>query len=346
MRRKVVGLGIIGIVALTAMIATGCGSKGTITSANSGKKLNIAVVHGLTADPYQINWLCGTKAMAKKLGVNVKIFGEPTIDAQAQSRDMSAALLMNPDGVQVDSWQASMFSAEAKRLMQKGIPVVSWNPLEPPTQYMTVSSDTRGELVTKQFVKAVGSGPGTVAVIGNVAGDKTEERRYLPLVEAIKKANKEIKVPSVQYDNSDISKATSIASAYILAHPDLKLILTIGGNEGMAAVAAVRQAKKVDTVKVWSYNTNPPLIKALREGIIVALGAEPSVVWGAKELEVLVEYLRSHPEGGPVQPSGKTILLPMVLVTKDNVDSPEVQPYIIGKSCDVDTALAQLNSTN
>lgn len=296
--------------------------------------LKISMVHGLQTDVFHQNFTCGAKTKAKELGVELTLFSAPGFDSPGMQQALSAAVLQEADGMILNPFSVTQFSGQIEELMQDGIPVISWNVLQPPTQWTSVRSDTDGNLVKDQFVSMIPEGPGTVAVIGEAPGNPATEQRWKPLIEELQKQRPDIQVPPVQYDNGDLSTATQIASGYLSAFPDLKLILGNSLTQTAGAVAAIEAAERGDTVKVWGYNAVPSNIEALKKGIIVALGAEPSFTWGEAEVELLTEFLRNRTETGPVQPSGDDILLPMKIITLENLNDPDVQPFMVtGEPC-------------
>ena len=319
--------------AATLLALSGCAAGTAPSGTDSAAKPKLALVHGNLSDPFQINWACGAKAEAKKLGVELQAYTTPTTDNQAQLQAMSTAVLQKPDGLILDPFNVAQFATQVKGLMQQGVPVISWNTLQPSTQWKVVQSNTDGDLFTKQFIDAVGTEPGTVAVLANTAGNPAEDKRWKPLVAALTKANPDIKVAPVQYDNSNVSQGTSIAAGMISAYPDLRLIVAVSGPETTAATAAVEAAKKTGTVKVWGYNATPANIEALQRGTVVALGAEPSTTWGAKEVQLITEYLASHTDKKPVEQDPNIELLPMKIVTKANLHDAATEPYVLKSSC-------------
>lgn len=329
---------VVGVTA-ASMLLVACGTSqpgGTTSSAgasSSGKPL-IAQVQGNTSDPFQVTLVCGATQKAKEMGVDLKVFSSPTMDASGAAANMSAALLSKPKGVIINEGQPAQFASQVRTLMNQGVPVVTWGALQPPTQYGIVTSNTNGSLVADQFVQTVGTGGGTVAVLGGVSGQAVEDARWKPMVAAIQKADPSVKVLPEQFDNYTVSKGTSIVSGLMLAHPDLKMVIAIAGPEATAAGAAVAQATKAGKVKVWGYDAPPAAVDYLRKGIITALAAQPAYLWGQTEVEVMANYFKQNPSAsGPVKPNPTPTIVPLKVITKANVDDPASQPYLTKATC-------------
>src|SRR4051794_35625008 len=120
----------------------------------------------------------------------------------------------------------------------------------------------------------------------------------------------------------------------IVAHPDLKAVYAISGPEGEGAAAAVKQAGKQGKIKVYAYDATPGEVEALKAGDITALISQPAGNEGSQSVKHLVNFLKTY-SGGPVkQETPLAQDLPLMVLTKDNVDSPDAQPYLYKAKCD------------
>jgi ribose transport system substrate-binding protein len=343
-----------GLAALlaAAVVLAGCSSSGKATtnaaengatssgtSSGTSSEPYVAIVQTNYTDPYAITLVCGAQTEAQKLGVRYRLFTAPLADAASAAAAVSAALLSHPKGLLLNNGIPTQFASQVKTLMQQGVPVVTWGPLEPSTQYMDELPDTTGTalgaLLAKQFVASLGSTSGTVAVLGGQAGDAVENERWQPMVAALKAADPNIKVLPEQFDSYDISKGTSIVSSLLLGNPNLKAIIAVAGPETTAAAAAIQEAGKVGKVKVWGFDAPPAAIAALKRGIVAALATPPPFTRGVLQMQALAAYVKSHPNGGPVQPSSNGPHSHVAVLTQANVNSPAMQAYISKSTCSV-----------
>ena len=84
---------------------------------------------------------------------------------------------------------------------------------------------------------------------------------------------------------------------------------------------ALRQSNLAGRVKFVGFDTSPALIEALRKGEIDALVAQDPRRMGRETLTAAVHHLR----GMPVAPLIDT---GAVVVTRENVDRPEIQKIL------------------
>jgi ribose transport system substrate-binding protein len=325
-------------LAATALLAAACttsGSPGASTSptSGSGKTLVVRGVAGNTSDPFWDTFMCGATKEAAKLGINFKWYAGTTTDTTAMQTNYNAALLDHPQGLLLNPFDAGQFAAAAKRLMAKGIPVVSSVPFAPPTQYEAVLTNQLGTGLVPYALKLAGTS-GAVATVGGAAGIPVIAQRYAPLLTALKQQRPGLTLLPVQYDNFDPVKAQSILASDILAHPNLKLIIASTGPEGQGAAAAVTQAGKKGKIKVLAFDAVPAELAALKNGTISALASQPAITEGATQVDVVVKYLRAHPAGGPV-PAGHAAnkLLSLGVITPANVSSPAMAGYEYATTC-------------
>jgi ribose transport system substrate-binding protein len=315
---------------------TACGTVGDdkSSSASSGgnKSITLAGVAFNAGDPFFATLMCSASKEANKLGVDLTWKAGQAASSQDQQTSMDAALLLKPDGLLLAAFQPGQFSAKVKQLMDGGTPVLTYNELQPSTSYQIVQSNRD----VTEFVKYVSQGigtTGTVGILGGSPGIPILESRWKPVVEELAKTAPGVKVLNTQYDDFDRSKASQIVSGWITSNPDLKAVYASSGPEGDGAAAAVQQAGKAGQVKVYTFDATPAVVAAVKSGAITAASAQSPTQIGAKSVDNIVDYLKGHPQGGPVAPTQQD-LIPTMTLTKDNIDSPEAAGYLYKTGCD------------
>jgi ribose transport system substrate-binding protein len=329
----------IGVATLTSVgLLSACGSSSESPEAGasapkSAAAVKLAAVFENTSDPFWNTVACGASAEATRLGADLKVYKSTTISATAMSSNLDSALLTKPEGLILSPFQTGQFAAKTRSLMQQGVPVVTFLDFTPATQLQTVTAAQDGGPFTEAFVEATGT-TGTVAVLAGAPGNPVMAERITPLVAGLKTSSPNVKVLPLNYTNFDVNKATQTISSLLVAHPDLKMVLAGSGPEGQGAAAAIDQAKQAGKVKLFAFDAVPPEVQALKSGTISALVAQPAAKVGAAQVKTLVDYLKAHPDGGPVTPVGQPMALGLKLLTKDNIDDPASQPYIYQGTCE------------
>jgi ribose transport system substrate-binding protein len=130
----------------------------------------------------------------------------------------------------------------------------------------------------------------------------------------------------VQYDNDDPAKAASIVSATLSAHPDLKGIFATNLFSAEGAATALRQRGKLGQVKIVGFDAGPKQVQDLKSGVVQALIAQKPGVIGADGVDQAVAALNG-------KPTTKKIGTGFVVVTKQNMNAPNVNKYLYKSSC-------------
>jgi ABC-type sugar transport system substrate-binding protein len=327
-------------ISVAALAASACTSASTTAPASGGapaaggatKTLNIAGVAGNAQDPYWISVMCGASNEAKAEGVNLKWnAANTTSDAEMQT-NLNSAMLTKPDGYVIAPFNAATFSTQIGDLMKAGTPVVNVNPVTPQTTYQWVHAANDTSPFAEQVSKAVGTSGSVALMAGSTSA--TIAMRYKPITDAIVKSSPSVKILEPQITGFDRNKSADLTSSLLIANPDLKMVYTTSGPEGEGAAAAVQQAGLVGKVSVFSFDATPSVVTALKEGTIQGLIAQPAGKTGAEALKSVVGAIKANPAGGAVAPSATPdVALPVQLLTKDNIDKPEVQDYVYKTDC-------------
>jgi ribose transport system substrate-binding protein len=310
------------------------GQAGGSSSSGTSKPIKLAGVAYSASDPYWVTVMCGATREAKAQGVSMRWYAANNTDTASEQQNLQAAMLAKPQGVIVGSIDPSNWSTQTKTLMQGGTPVISVDgPMTPSTELKQIASDTDVSEFADLIATQIGDS-GSFGVLGAVPDVPPAEARWKPVVAAVAAKNPNVKILPTQYDNLDRNKAAQVTSAMIVANPDLKAVYAISGPEGEGAAAAVKQAGKQGQIKVYAYDATPGEVDALKSGDITALISQPAGNEGSESVKHLVTFLQSH-DGGPVQQeSPLEQSLPLMVLTQDNVDSADAQPYLYKAKCD------------
>ena len=317
-------LAVVVAAALSVLVVTG------VVMASADKPVLVGIA-GLGNDPYWVSLKCGANKEAKARGASLTWYSATSSDVHEAQTNFQSALLKKPDALAVALQPA--FSAAIKVQMAKGVPVVSFVPMSPPTEYKDVVSDNSLTAFAGLVTKSAGQA-GTVAILGGIPGVAILDARWKPIVAKIKAIAPNVKILDTQYDQFDRNKAASIVSSLLLANPDLKVIYAISGPEGSGAAAAVAQAGKSDTVSVFSYDATPDIVAALKTGTIDGLFAQAPFLMGKATVDAMLDYLKAHPRKQPVKPAKPlNIVVATKVLTRANVNTPAAQPFLYKASC-------------
>ena len=340
-KKRVKIAAVIGATALIVGALAGC-SKATSAapggSSSTGTKssFNLVGVAAYTQDPFWASLQCGATKEAEKEGSKIKWFSSASdLSSSTQQANFNAAMLTKPDALLLASWQVGTFSTQVKGLMAKGTPVIGVNStITPATEkVLYVNGEDNTEFV-KYIAKELNGATGTIGVLGGIAGNPDATRRWQPVIDQLKTAAPNLKALPTQYDDFDRTKSSTVASALIVAHPDLKALYAISGPEGEGAAAAVKQAGKSGQIKVYSYGANEAEVVGLKSGLFSALEGQPAYGLGVEGVKNAIAYLKTAKPGAAVpQDSPLVVDVPLKVLTKDNVDDPANVQYLQKSTC-------------
>jgi ribose transport system substrate-binding protein len=291
------------------------------------KKLTIAFIPGIASDPFFKAMEIGARAKAKELGIELIWQGSASdYSPQTQLPFVDAALAQNVDALILvptdpDSLQASVARAEAQH-----IPVITVDTTVTDQSYLTshITGDNvdGGRQAAKTLAEQIG-GEGKVFIQSGSPSATTNTLREQGFREELAANYPKIQIIGREYSNSQPANATSAINTILLANPDLKGIFAIDGTSGTGAIAALRNNKAVGKVKLVGYDAYKVQVDALKEGEFSALIAQQP----GREAALALEYAKAKLTGEGADKIEKTVVIPNVAMTKDNLGETEKYMY-------------------
>jgi ABC-type sugar transport system substrate-binding protein len=293
--------------------------------------LRIGGVTQLASDPFFITLMCGATKEAKALGAVMEWRPIQGVGAQDLAANLDAVALTKPDAILISANPA--LSPRMGQLMAEGTPVVAVNvKIRPATAYADVVSEPGSKEFTTGVAGQVGTS-GTVAILGGIAGSETLAARYQPFIDAMKEMAPNVKVLDPQFEKLNRTNAAAITSALLLANPDLKAVFAVAGPPGAGAASAIAQMGKTDQVKVFTYDATPEVVQGLKTGTITAALAQAPAKMGAIAVRTAIERAKRRTGGAVVRDESKNVNIPLKILTKENVSTPEAADYLYFSEC-------------
>ncbi|MBV9392526.1 MAG: substrate-binding domain-containing protein [Verrucomicrobia bacterium] len=297
------------------------------SSALAEKEKTIAFIPGIASDPFFKAMELGARGEAKKLGINLLWQGSasdyspqtqmPFVDS-AFANGIDALILVPTDP---DSLQTAVARAQALN-----IPVITVDTTVKDQSYLTsyITGDNAdgGRKAASTLAEQIGDS-GKVFIMSGSPSATTDTVREQGFREEMAKHPK-IQIVGREYANSQPAAATSAVNTVLLKFPDLAGIFAIDGTSGTGAVAALRNANKVGQVKLVGYDAYKAEVDALKEGVFTALIAQQP----AHEAELALQYANDKLTGKNVDAIQKTVVIPNIVMTKDNLNETQKYMYV------------------
>jgi erythritol transport system substrate-binding protein len=277
----------------------------------------ISIIVTDPANPYWYTEGQVAKATAEKLGYKANLSAHKG-DTNAESRLIDTAITNKSAAIILDPANADGSIGAVKKAVAAGIPVFLVNAeinQEGLAKAQLVSNNAQGAAIgAQQWVEAVGDKGNYVELFGNPADNNAATRSngyetVLTQYPDLKKVGKEVA-------NWDRTQGYQKMQSLLQAHPDI--IGVISGNDEMAlgAIAALKEAGKLDQVKVGGFDGSPDAVAAVKSGEMQYTVLQPVAVFSAEAVKQADQFIKTGKTGA----SSEKQLFDCALITKDNVD--------------------------
>ncbi|MFC6446664.1 D-ribose ABC transporter substrate-binding protein [Shinella zoogloeoides] len=287
----------------------------------------ITVIVNDPSNPYWFTEGEVAKKTAEGLGYTANV-GAHKGDTNTESNLIDTAITNKSVAIILDPANADGSVGAVKKAVAAGIPVILVNAeinQEGLAKAQLVSNNAQGAaLGAQQWVEAVGDKGKYVELFGapsdnNAAtrsnGYETVLTQYPDLV----KAGKEVA-------DWDRTKGHAKMQSLLQANPDI--IGVISGNDEMAlgAIAALKEAGKLDQVKVGGFDGSPDAVAAIKAGELQYTVLQPVAVFSEAAVKQADNVIKTGSTGVDTEKQ----LFDCLLITKDNVDK-YTAPFVLSE---------------
>jgi ribose transport system substrate-binding protein len=309
------------LLASAALLPSGCNRTG---GATSGSKTTIAVIPKAQVNVFWQSVRLGAEAAGKEAGVEIvwaapqvetDYAGQATIIEDFVNRKVSAVVL-------APTHQKAIVPA-AEKVTAAGIPLVvmdSGLDYDKRVSYVATDNTLGGVLAARKLGELLG-GKGKVAVVGIAPGSGSGLEREGGFQDTIKKEFPGIEMIGLQYCDSDRAKALAVAEDFLTRAPDLAGMFASNESSAVGVFRAIEGRGRKGQIKVVGFDASPDLLDAMRAGTIDALVVQNPFRIGYDGVKAAVAAIRG-------QPVEKRIDTGVVVVTRDNMESPEVKKVL------------------
>lgn len=312
-------------VALSLFVAvafTAC-NKGAENKASGKKK--IAVIPKGVSHFFWQSVKAGADAAGKDLDVEI-VWKGPALetDISGQINIVEDMINRRVDGIVLAPSHGDSLVPIAERAQRENIPVTIFDSGIGTEKYVSyVATDNRqgGVVAARRMGEKLG-GKGKVAILGVKKGSISTDEREEGFRETILKEFPGINlIPVIFYGESVATKSLSVAEDILTANPDLAGIFASNETSTVGSVNAIRQRQLVGKVTLVGFDASPDLVRAVKEGGIDSLVLQDPFKMGYEGVKTIMDKLAGKTPERRIDTGVK-------LVTKENVDTPEMQRLI------------------
>ena len=322
---------LVGTVALALLLAA-CGGNdegGGGAGGGAEQQYSLTLIQGVKGDQFYVTMQCGAQEAAAAAGATLEVTAPDEFDASLQTPVVNAVVAKKPDAILIAPTDTQAMIPPLTQAKAAGIKLVfvdttTENGAELAESEIASDNEEGGREAARSLAELTG-GKGSVLVINVKPGISTTDARAKGFEEEIKKTPG-LKYIGQEYSNDKPEVAAAKTTAALAAHPDLVGIFGTNLFSAEGAATGLRSAGATEKVKIVGFDAGPKQVEDLEQGIVQALIAQKPADIGKAGVEQAIAALK----GEPVQ---KKIGTGFVVVTKENMNDPDVKPFLYKSSC-------------
>ncbi len=307
---------------------------GTASSPLHAQGPTIALVVGVKGDPFYVTMQKGAQAEADAMGAELIVDGPAQFDAVQQTPIVDALIARRVDALIIAATDKQAMIPPLQRANDAGIPVISVDtfigdgdyengPVTFPLSYIG-SDNTEGGRIGCQALLATSGGAGKFYIQNVKPGISTTDQREQGCKDAIAEAGASgATLVGVDYNNDNAANAAQQTTAVLQRTPDLAGIFGANIFSSEGAAQAVKNANLSGTVKVANFDAPEQAIADLRAGTVDLVIAQKPADMGTTGIDYAMQAI-----SGDTTQIQKRVPTGYVVITRDNVDTPESQAAI------------------
>jgi len=296
-----------------ALAGTGC---------RQAKRLTFAVIPKGRVLLYWRTVHAGAARAAKEADVDILWNAtERETDYAGQVQIVEAMLNKRVDAIVLAPIDKVMLVGPVERAAHMNVPVIVMDsPVDTEAYVSRVATDNYGAgRYAADRVGTIVNARGKVAMVMCQPGGASTMAREQGFAEAIHEKYPGIDIVDQRYGMADFAKSRAVAESMLAAHPALDAMFA--SNEASSEGAAQAVKSRAGKVKLVGFDCSPALLEGLKSGTIDSLFVQHPYKIGYEAVLSAVKKLHG-------EQVAKINDLAARLVTRDNLDDPEVQAQI------------------
>lgn len=243
-------------------------------------------------------------------------------DYTGQIKIVDAAFNQKVDAICLAPIDKKILVSLVEHAAAVGTPMIIFDsPVDTDTFTSQVATDNfeGGRMGARRLGEVLGK-KGKIVEVAVQPGSASTMLREDGFEKELKESFPDIKMVDKQFGMADFAKSLKVSENMLTAAPDLDGMFASNESSTVGAVRAL-QSKNRKGIKLVGFDSSPQLLEALKNGEIDALIVQDPFEMGYRSMLAAISKLKGgNPEH--IQNISPT------LVTKENMDSPEIQKKI------------------
>jgi len=299
------------LVALIFVTAASCASPPRAPKAVK----TVAFITNATSDFWKIAHKGCEKADAELPDVTVAFKSTNTGTAKEQNGLISDALEMDTDAIAISVidpvGQKQVINDAAKKAL-----VITQDSDAPDSDralYLGADNRAAGRQAGELIKKALPQGGKIMVFVGKREVQNARER-FDGLKESLQ--GSKVEIIDLMTDDADEGRARQNAYETLKKYPDIAGMVGLWSYNGPAILQALRPENKLGQIKIVCFDDERATLAAIKEGTIFGTVAQQPFEYGYEAVQMAAKILKDR----SAIPASKTILIPTVVIQKNNVD--------------------------
>jgi len=308
-------LSVLVVALICTVVLSSCQNAGT-NSGGAGKNHKLAFVTNNASDFWAIARK-GTEKAAKDIpGIEVEFRINSDGTAAEQQRVVDDLLAKGINGIAISPVDPANQSPMLNRAASQALVITqdSDAPNSNRSCYIGTDNTEAGRQAGKLVKEALPQG-GKIMVFVGVLDAANAQQRFTGLKESLEGSN--VQIVDVRTDNADRVRAKSNAADTLVNHPDIAGMVGLWSYNGPAILSAVKEANKVDKVKIIAFDEEDETLGGIKDGAIYATVVQQPFEFGFRSMELMAKYLNGDKS---VVPPSKQIFVPTIAIKKADVE--------------------------
>lgn len=305
------------------------GTLATLTLGLSGPVMAEGLITIIVNDPSNPYWFTEgevARETAEELGYEANVSAHRG-DTNQESRLIDTAITNKAAAIILDPANADGSIGAVRRAVDAGIPVFLVNAEINETglaEAQLVSNNAQGAALGAAYWVELMGGEGNYVEMFGAPSDNnaaTRSNGYTTVINQYPDLNQ----VGSEVANWDRTQGNNRMQNLMQANPSIKGV--ISGNDEMAlgAIAALKEAGRLEGVVVGGFDGNPDAIESIRAGEMAYTVLQPVAVFAEEAVRQADRFIRTGETGVDEEKQ----LFDCILITPDNIDQ-YVAPFVLG----------------
>jgi ribose transport system substrate-binding protein len=294
---------------------------------NKGKQAGqrrIAVIPKGTTHIFWESVRKGAEKAGEEAGVKILWNGpKRETDREEQIQIIEDFTVQKVSGVVLAPLDSKALVPKVEELYDQNIPCVIVDSGIDTDKYVSFAATDNyiGGLIAARRMGKILNGKGKIVVLKYVPGSGSTTNRENGFIDTIKKEFPGIDIVDAQYGNDTVETALQVTEDMLTKNAALDGLFACNASTSVGALQGLRSQSRTGDIKMIGFDTEKALIDGLKEGVIDSLVAQNPYKMGYEGVKAVLARLE-----GPEVP--RRIDTGVNLVTKDNMETPEIQALL------------------